>query len=310
MFSFFKRQKNEIIVPEWASFFSKSEYKTFVGAIDSFFYNKNITYSLGNGLVNAGPNDFDWSVLGLMNLAQICKQAEVLEYDELVSGHFDSMIRTFQFEKSLEKIVEDYSAIEQYIGTRLYPLDYLEHGGKENKVYRMLAGEIAEVLVFDLPDAVRTITPEQAGKWKKTWDELFETGIENIRNKYPCSITREEIGKTSILFVFGDHFFAPNIIFDMRRNPQLVGSNGSLIGIPHRHTVIIYPIENIDFIIAVNDLIPVIYGMNQEGPGSVSNNLLWYKDGIFENQPYEIEDNTIKFSPTDGFLKAMEIMES
>ncbi|MFC0515685.1 hypothetical protein ACFFGT_15805 [Mucilaginibacter angelicae] len=310
MFSFFKRQKNEIIVPEWASFFSKSEYKVFVDAIDKFFYDRNITYTLGDALINVGPNDFDWGVLGLMNLAQACKLAEVSDRQELVLGHFESMIRTFQFEKDFKEIIDDFNAIEEYIATRLYPLDYLDHGGKENKVYRMLAGEIAEVLVFDLPDAVQTITPEQAGKWKKTWDKLFETGIENIRSKYPCSITREEIGQTSIWFAFGDHFFAPNIIFDMTRNPQLVGSKGSLIGIPHRHTVIIYPIENIDFVNAVNDMIPVIYGMNQEGPGSVSSNLLWYKDGIFENQPYEIEDNTIKFSPTDGFLKAMEIIES
>jgi hypothetical protein len=307
MFSLFKSKKNEIVVPQWASFFNKAEYKTFTDAIDKFFYEKNISYTLGDGLINVGPNDFNFSVLGLTNIAQACKQSEPGEYQELVFGHFDAMIRTNQFEKSFEKIKDDYNSTEQYIGTRLYQLQYLEHGGKENKVYRMIAGDIAEVLVFDLPDAVHTLTPEQVGKWKKTWDELFNKGIENVRAKYSFDIIKERIGETDILLVQGDHFFVPNIIFDLEEK-GLVGTWGALIGVPHRHAAIIYPLETLAVANAMTTIVPAIYGMNAEGPGSISNNLIWYKDGVFEELQYKMQDNNIELYPSEKFLEVLNSM--
>lgn len=308
MFSFFKRLKNDIVVPKWASFFTKAEYSSFIEAIDKFFYEKNISYTLNqDASITAGPNDFDLGVSGLTNIAQICKQDERQNYYELVSSHFNAMIRSSQFKNDFNGIIENYDAIEQYLATRLYPLEYLEFGGKENKVFRMLAGEIAEVVVFDLPDTIQTITPEQAGKWYKTCDELFEKGIENVRVKYPCSISKEKIGEVDIWLAQGDHFFAPNIVFDLD-DKRLVGKWGALVGLPHRHAAIIYPLETLAVANDVTAIIPVIYNMSRQGPGALSSNLIWYKDGIFEELRYEMEDNNIKLYPSEKFLEVLNNM--
>ncbi len=91
----------------------------------------------------------------------------------------------------------------------------------------------------------------------------------------------------------------------MQDHPQLIGTYGSLVGVPHRHAVLIYPIENIEVVKVITNLIPIITGMYSEGPGSLSPDLFWHRDGILEQLPYQLEDNTIQFTPTERFLEML-----
>ena len=300
--------KDNSDVPEWALFFDKNEYNDFLKAIASYFSKKNISYDLNEGMVITGANDFGFNNLGLTNVAQVCKQDQPRNYKEIVSEHFESIIRANQFETEFNKIIHDYNKIKKYIGVRLYLNDYAAHIGKELTIGKDFAGDVYAMLVFDLPDSIINIQPEQADKWGKTLDELFEIGLQNIKNKYQLDISKEKFNEFSIWLVQGDHFFTPNIVFDLNNQQKLVGSKGSLIGIPHRHSVIIYPIENIEVVKAINQLIPTVYGMNAEGPGSVSNNLFWYKDGHIENLPYKIEDKKLQFFPPENFIELLNTL--
>jgi hypothetical protein len=308
MFSFFKKSKNNPEVPEWASFFNESEYSDFLKAIENYFNKKNVTYELGEGVLTVGANDFGFTSLGLTNVAQVCKQDKPTNYHNLVSSHFESMVRANLFDAEFKKIVHDFEKVKKYIGVRLYPKDYIANIGKDLTIGKDFAGDIYAMLVFDLPESITNVQPEQAKKWNKDFDDLFQIGLQNIKDNYPLDISQQKFNTFTIWFIQGHHFFTPNIVFDLNNFPKFVGSKGSLIGIPHRHSVIIYPIENIETITAINQLIPTIYGMNAEGPGSVSNNLFWYKDGHFENLPYKINDKELQFFPPDSFMELLNTL--
>lgn len=305
MKSLFKKKTNEIIVPEWASFFDSKEYVLFIEEVENYFKNLNIQYELSDGQVIAGENKFGFNHLGLLNLAQVCKQEELKYYKEIISRHFNTLIKANQFDKEFEKIANNFEEVKKYVGVRLYDNEYLAAIGKENTIGKDFAGDIYETLIFDFPDSIINIKPEQATAWNKTVEELFEVGIENIKHNYPLTVTKEDFGEFSVWFVDTEHFFAPNIVFDLENRKELIGSKGSLIGLPHRHVAIIYPIENLEVVKAINGLIPTIYGMNQEGPGSLSNNLFWYKDKVFTELPYKVEDNKLQFFPPDNFLELL-----
>ena len=308
MFSIFKRKKDIPEIPKWASFFNRAEYQDFVSAVENYFYAKNVTYDFGDGVLNAGPNDFGFSTLGLINVAQVCKQNEQSDYTQIIKEHFDCLIRADLFDKEFKQIVHNYEEVKQYIGTRLYSTDLFLQVEKEKILGIDFAGDVFKTLIFDLPDSISWITPDQVDKWNKSLDELFEMGIQNIKNKYPLDISQQKFDEFKIWFIQGDHFFTPNIVFDLNNQQKLIGSKGSLIGIPHRHAVIIYPIENIEVVKAINTLIPVVNGMYEEGPGSVSNNLFWYQNGKFENLPYKIEDNKIQFYPQENFTAMLNTL--
>lgn len=305
MFSFFKKKTNNTDIPKWASFFDDKEYSTFLKELDNYFKSLNIEYELGDGQITVKENKFGFNVLGLTNVAQVCKQDDLKNYKENIAEHFNSMIRANMFDEEFNKIVDKFEEVKKYIGVRLYDNEYVAHVGKENTLGKDFAGDIYSMIVFDFPDSVVSIKPDQTTAWNKTTDELFEIGVSNIKSKYPLTITKETFGEFNIWFVQGDHFFTPNIVFDIENRKELIGSKGSLVGLPHRHSAIIYPIENLEVVKAISGLIPAIYGMNQEGPGSLSNNLFWYRDKIFTQLPYKINEGKLQFYPPDNFVELL-----
>ena len=71
------------------------------------------------------------------------------------------------------------------------------------------------------------------------------------------------------------------------------------------HIALIYPIENMEVVNVVNSLIFTINRMHQEGPGSLSNNLLWYYENSFTELPYKLEDQKLTFYPTSKFAETL-----
>jgi len=309
MFSRFKRSKNSVEVPEWASFFNDHQYGKFIKAIDRYFYDNNITYILGDGMLTAGPNDFGFDKMGLTNVAQVCKLDDPRSYDDTVKRHFDAFVSANAFDKEFKSFSHDFEQVKRYIAVRLYPDDYLPDSAKEVSMFKHFAGDILALLVFDLPDSVKSIRSDTEAKWGKSFEELFEIGLKNVKEKYKAKISKEQFSDFEIWFIQGDHFFTPNIIFDFEQQQELAGPYGSLVGIPHRHAVIIYPIDGIRVVEALNALIPTVYGMNNEGPGSISNHIFWYKDGRYEDLPYEIKDEKIQFYPPEGFIDLLNSFE-
>lgn len=309
MLSFFKSTSPKPDVPAWASYFTAEEYSSFINSIEKYFKKKNINYTISNGVLLPDNPAFGIDKLGLSNIAQICKQNKIADYINIVTHHFDSLIRSNEFDKGFKIIVEDFDKAKQYIGVRLYSSEYISHIGKENAISKDFARDLYSILVFDLPDSIVSVQPDQAAKWNKTTDELFELGIKNIKAKYPVKTSKENLGAFSIYFAQANHFFAPNILFELKNMHEFIGEGGALIGIPHRHAVLIYPINSLEVVPAINGMIPTIYGMHKEGPGSISNKLFWYKDSVFENQPYTLENDTLNFSPTEKFVEYLNTLK-
>lgn len=308
MFSFF--QKNEtVLVPEWASFFSGKEYSRFNSELISYFDKLNIEYKISDGIVNVNKEIFGFSNLGLTNVAQVCKQEAIKHYKAIIFDHFDSMLKANEFEIWFSKIVHDFEKVKKYIGVRLYDNEYVSSIGKDLTIGKDFAGNIYSMLVFDLAHSIINVQPGQFAKWNQKFDDVFNLGIRNIMEKYPLEIKKENFKDSYFWFVHAKHFFAPNIVFELPDRSELIGSRGTLIGLPHRHSAIIYPIEDLEIMALINPLLSIIYGMNQEGPGSLSHMLYWYIDGEFIELNCKPEDGKLKFIPPDRFVKMLKTLE-
>ena len=302
MFSFFNRKNNNEEVPGWASFFNHSEYITFIYEIEQYFSKLDIPFEIADGIITLVDNEFGLNNLGLNNVAQNCKQNKPKDYKEIICDHFNLLIEANKFAEEFDLIANKFEDVKKYIAVRLYNKDYVDYIGEEFAIGRKFEGDIYAMIVFDLPYSITNISPDQLKKWGKTENELFEIGIQNIKENYPQTITKEKFGFFDIWFANADHFFTPNIVYDLENHKELSGSKGLLIGIPHRHTAIIYPIENLEVVKAMNGILPAIYNMNIEGPGSLSNKVFWYNNGVFTEIPYKIEDGRLIIIPPESFL--------
>lgn len=296
---------HETEVPDWASFFSRQEYHAFLSALKQYFKTKGLEPFLDYStmIVNGGtPQE---QRLGLTNVAQLCKREGEEHYPEVINLHFESMARGEAFREEFEKNAGDYEKVKSYVGVRLYPQHYMDNLPKDVSIGRPFADDMYAMLIFDQPDVITNIKPEQAEKWGLTLEDLFATAISNTRANNPVEISSYDFGEFKIWYAQAEHFFTPNIVFDLEQRPALTGSYGALVGIPHRHAALIYPINDMEIIQAINGLIPVIHGMHREGPGSLSPSLLWYHRGNFINLPYELDEQNMRFSPPASFVELL-----
>lgn len=294
-------------MPEWAPFASDAEYSAFIAEVERYFKQLNIPIELDDGIVHTGENDKGFGKLGLMNVAQFCAQAQPKDYRALVAGHFNTLQRTTQFSNDFDKIASNFEAIKQYLAVRVHDKEYVRTIA-EYSVGKPIGEGLFAALVFDFPDSVQNVTREQLEPWGKSIEELLEIGTKNVFDSDQISLKMENMGEFRAWLATSDSFFAANVIFELERWGYLVGSHGSLIGLPHRHAAFIYPIENLEVITAINGLIVMTRGMYDEGPGSLSQKLFWYHEGKFKIFPHEVEDGRLVIQPTEEFMEMLNAL--
>jgi len=60
----------------------------------------------------------------------------------------------------------------------------------------------------------------------------------------------------------------------------------------------------------MNSIFPIIHNMDAEGPGSLSNNVFWYKDENFTKIPYQFEEGKLQLFPPENFLELLNNLDS
>lgn len=309
MSAFPNRNDHPSEVPAWASFFEADEYAAFETTIHGYFQSLGKPFKVDDGTVRTTwmVNDSNMQNLGLLNVAQMCKQGKIQDYPEIVRNHFEVMRKSQDFISGFLDNMGDFEFVKPFIGTRLYHKDHVKSIGAEGVISSPVTEDIIAMLVFDMPQAISSVKADQTRVWGKNVEELLALGLHNIRENYDFTITDLDANVT-LKAVLQDHFFGTNIILDMNRHPELLGTHGTLVAVPHRHTTLFHPIEDTSVILAINMLIPMVYGMHHEGPGSISSHLYWHHQGTFVHLPYRIEHQQLAFHPPSDFVSMLNYL--
>ena len=267
-----------------------------MSAVDNYFIQKGEPYTLEDGMVCLGEDNWEF---GLSNLVQMCARIKPKDFSKLIEHHFGLMIESKAFKEKL--VVDDFEKMKQYIGVRLYDKEYVTIADEDITIRRPFAGEVFAVLVYDFPQAIENIPRSDMDKWSRTEDELFTIGIENISQNYQLKAQEVTFGEDTVFALETKHFFAPNILLEIDKHKELIGKGGAIIGIPTRSLAMIYPIHDMKVVGALTlffNSIPKIYA---ESPGSLTREIYWYNDGQYEVLNYE-PGKKVKFTPSDEFL--------
>lgn len=284
-------------VPYWAAMLTEGQYDTFINGIESYFAGKEVEITLykGEGYLvisdnNSGIEVYDEfkkakSEIGLHNLVQICNQYSQDQWSNIIKGHFTKIENMYSFKKEIEDKLDNFDEMKKYISVRIYPESYLEYGNSDTYIYRKDYTGSISALVFDYPYHVANISTKQAEKWGVSRDKLFEIGLANVFKKYNPQIYSENIDQENKIYLLSDYnsVFATSFIYKLADYQELVGKYGSIVSMPHRHIILVYPIErrrNLEK--NLMGCMQATNGLFSEGPGSISNNLFWYYDDNVE----------------------------
>jgi hypothetical protein len=302
--------KKNPLPPAWANFFTPEQYQRFVECVAAHFTKRKRRFTLGDGVVYVEDGKPGGKhQLGLLNLAQMCANNEPKDWAEIVTDHFRTLEKSYSEQKVLEERIDDFARVAELLAVRLWPEDYLADLDRKKILHRRELPGTISALVFDLPSSIRNVTPEEIKSWGKSETELFRIGLANVMENCIPDVTEQDLGEGITLTLFSDEsFFVASHALLLEEHPDCIGTFGALVGIPHRHVMLAFPIQDTRVLQAVHMMIPIIAGMERDGPGSISPLLYWYKDGDYTNLPYRIEKNTLNFSPPQEFVELLNLL--
>lgn len=293
--------------PEWTPFANLFLYDKFIELVLHYFAKKEMTGLVDEDLLVVEDPQWVYSKMGLANLAQLCNHYRPSKWKSIIREHFDAMKSQAEFESEFYENVHDYSYAAPFIAIRVHPKEYASHLGEEFTIKQQIAEDLIALLVFDFPHGISTIRPETTIQWKKTNEQLLETGLANIRKNYASETAAEDFHGTKIWLIQGDHHFVTSSVLELQLQPVPIGADGALIGIPNRHTVMIYPIDSFSTLNNVlGKFVYVLKESYKDGPGSISESLYWWHKGNLIRQPYSVEGDSLHFEPTGQFIEMMD----
>lgn len=305
MFNIFSRTKFKFSsVPSWARFFRLKKFNEFIEMIEKEFTDFEVIFKADEGFIQF-PEVFGDNQLGLQNLASVCHNNNEHDWPEIIKSHFENLQEGYVFEKEFKENALDFDYASKYVAVRVWPRSYIESVPKDKTIFKEDIDDTVTVLVYDLPTTVRSISPSEVIPWNMSSDELFEIGLKNVLNNYSVEISTEKMNNEEYYVLHGEHLFVASFSLVLENFAQCLGKFGAIIGLPHRHVMIVYPINGSEVISSLNSLISVVHGMNAEGPGSIISNVYWYNQNKYLKLPYSLEKKKINFYPPEEFVQLL-----
>jgi hypothetical protein len=279
--------------------------------VAAYFERTKIPCAIEEGRVRVGsPGEENERQLGLMNLAQMCHSRPESEWPAIVQTHFDGLQRAEREGTALEERLKDFAKVSELLAVRIWPEEMVADLRGISIISRQDLEGTLTVLVYDLPTSVRQVTEEDAAAWGKTPRELFDIGLANVRaNCIPDHAVQELVDGIQVHLYADESFYVATHVLLLEEHAECIGPHGALVGIPHRHALVAYPIDSIDAVKAVAPMCFVISGMEKEGPGSICPHLYWYRpQGGFVRLPYRLGEEKLEFAPPDEFTAMLAVL--
>jgi hypothetical protein len=287
--------------PTWAKFLSEEEWREFAIALTAELVRRNVNYRVDEGVLWARWGSEEDEALGLTNLAQLCRSAGIESFPIVISSHFDALIAGRGDRELAGQLGADIVAARPHLKMRLYARDTFT-GGTEQFVLRDVADDLTAVLCYDLPSNVVTVAADSIGKWGVSRDELYYQALANQRRTERASIEDIDVGGAVVRAMTGESFFIASNLLLLGDFVSAETPFGTLAAVPNRHTLIWHAITDPSALRAIDAMVVMASNLCSEGPGSISSNLFWWREGAIRTLPTRETEEHYEFVPPDDFV--------
>ncbi len=294
--------------PRWARFMRDGEWDTFVAAVETELRHRGWSYRLDDGYLWAPWGGDTDEALSLLNLAQLCHAAPEADRARVITSHFDALVAGKGDRALADVLAGDLAQARPHLKVRLYPRETFRNDA-DQFIVRDVADDLCAVLCFDLPSNVVTVNADSLAKWGCTADDVWYQALANLRRTEHAAVEDVDVGGAVLRAMTGDSFFVASnlLLLGDFLAPDDAPPWGAIAAVPNRHTLVFHPIHDPSALRAIDAMVVMASGMCAEGPGSISPNLFWWRDGALRTLPSREADDHYEFVPPDEFVT--EVLE-
>lgn len=260
--------------PEWAATLTREGYLRFLAILRRRLDREGRPYSINDAEGEFHFDDYPDARFGLWNLAQVCRQNGGRDWVEIIDDHVS---RVLSFDPDESSIPESFDDAKTLLFPGLYPLNFSADGIAEVSV----CSAFRTVITCDLGQLVAIATRHDLERWDKTEHELYRLSLENLWRTRRGDARVVELPSGSISIVAeDDNLFIASHALQLNRYLFPEPECGALLAIPNQHSFLFHPIgDRLDPQI-VSQMLGLAHGGYVRGPGSITQRLLWYREGV------------------------------
>ncbi|MBK9030261.1 MAG: hypothetical protein IPL61_02790 [Myxococcales bacterium] len=292
--------------PTWARFMSDGEWHAFAVALTDELVRRAMPYRFDDAVLWGRWGGDEDEALGLTNLAQLCHASIPGSYPEVIASHFDALVAGRGDRARAGQLGHDLAAARPVLRLRLYARDTFVEGA-EQFVLHEVADDLTAVLCYDLPSNVVTVTADTLPRWDVPAEELYYQALANQRRAERAVIEDIDVGGAIVRAMTGESYFVASNLLLLR---DFIGDEpalGVIAAVPNRHTLVWHPIVDPNALRALDAMVVMAASLYAEGPGAISPNLYWWRDGALRTLPTRETDEHYEFVPPDDFVD--EVLE-
>lgn len=290
--------------PAWAQPMSQAEADAFLAAVRSELDRRGMASEMGESSIRVTRNG-EQSEYGLGNLAQLCHQVGRGKWRATIASHFDNLFAAEDADAEVRERARTFDGIRDVFKVRLYPGASLGGMEPDPPARWELAPALTAAFVYDLPTSVATANADQVRAWGLSQGELLREALDNVRTEAIECQTVGDAGPSAVRACVADHFFAASHAFLLDERLRDAGVDQAVFAVPHRHALLYAPMADASVVGSINQLIPMAVSMFQQGPGSISPGLYWWRSGTVTLLPAEFDGRNVAFRPPDEFVEAL-----
>ena len=258
----------------WAPWWTSEEVRDFLGHVERVVQTRFGDCKLDevDGTVSV-PNME--CVLGLSNLAQICRASDPADWHLAIYSHI-ARLDDFTPEVLVERL-GDYERLKPDLRIRVVGPHHLAH---IDPVSDSLPLGLHACLSVDLDGAACPVDSGYFNDWGVDHAEVMSIALANTLMGEP--LVAQEIGGLSanLRVLTGDSLFVSGHLLDFARTVPDIGAQGAVVTVPTAQTVVVCPVDvSEQFVGDVASMLAFSYVRYLEGPNSVSPNALWWRPG-------------------------------
>jgi hypothetical protein len=278
--------------PDWAAPLDAGQFTEFRGQLQDALAAHG-GYRLGEGYVTVPGHPTKY---GLRNLLQAWALSEPAARADLVALHFHNL---FEAEATAPPTPAQLTPL---IRPRVRNRD--QPGAVTvPSLSQTVAEGVDAVLCVDLPTAVSNLNAEEMTATGCTMPKLWELAISQIDDGQP--VQHDDLGYGVTAF-FGDSFFVASRVLDLERFAGEMPADGALVAIPHRHILLVHPIETTQALNALNAMVGAADHFYRQGPGSIVPHVFWWRhDRALLRIPAGVRDGQHYLVPPDEFVDVL-----
>jgi hypothetical protein len=287
--------------PEWAGFFTGTEYRQFLDVVVADLRRRGYDPQVGDGFVAAdtgGEEPMQW---GLANLAQRCNQEDPSRWEAIVATHFTALEQMVG--RDMDALAADFDQVRPILRVRLMPDESMGGVAVGEAVTRRPAPGMMANLVYDFPDSTATVHQDHLAGWPIDPDDAFHIAIANVRAEPPPAAETVDADSVQLRVMAGDSFYVASRAFFL--DELLDGARDAVFAVPNRHVLMWYPLSDLSVVQAMSPMFQISMNLFREGPGSISDQLYWWRDGEFVHLPHMVTGKNINFAPPDDFVQLL-----